>query len=157
MVFFPLIEWFWDNGGVPVASQLTDDQMKSNLATIAAAVDGLSLEIDGKSYGSTVRDFVDYRTVWTQFSYTMPNTPTNIAATFPLGYGNGFWGAVPKSFCGGYWILLAPLSTGSHVIHFVGAYGSVSGLTSENTVDAAVETFSISAFTNDVTYNLTVE
>ncbi len=145
MIFINLMGWEWDNGGFPPEDQLTDDQMKSNLTIANAAVTGLSLQIDGKSYGSTVCDFANYLTVWTQFSYTMPNTPTNYCNAFPGWCTYGYFsGPVPDAFCGGYWILLAPLPAGTHTIH--------STMHSD-----AIPSLGISAIDYDNTYNLTVE
>lgn len=116
MIFVPLRNGLLDNSGVPEGN-LTDDQIKANLKAELASVTGLSLEIDGVSYGSKVSDFAAYVTEPTQFSYTIPDTPTNIVAA--AGWGPYFSGAVPKSFCAGYEVLLAPLSAGSHTIHIV--------------------------------------
>ena len=144
MTLIPVgVVWELDNPGL--GKQLTDDQLKSDMAMIAAAVTGLSLQIDGKSYGSTACDFADYLTVWTQFSYTMPNTPTNYAATYPGSYpSTTFSGPVPDAFSGGYWILLAPLSAGTHTIRVTANWNAVPSL-------------GIGASSGDVTYNLTVE
>ncbi len=145
MLFIPLMAWYWDNGGVPAGSQLTDTQLKSMIAQVVAAVTGLSLEIDEKSYGSKVSDFAAYLSGPTQFSYTIPNTPTNVAAEFPGSYpSTTFSGTVPKSFCAGYYILLAPLSVGSHKIHYTLQRNAVPSL-------------GLSGDAEDVTYNLTVE
>jgi hypothetical protein len=145
MIFIPLMGWYWDNGGTPAGSQLTDDQLKSMLTQVDAAVTGLSLDIDEKSYGSKVSDFAAYLSGPTQFSYTLPNTPTNFAAEYPGSYSTTtFSGTVPVSFCTGYWILLAPLSVGSHKIHYT-------------LLRNAIPSLSLGVFDTDVTYNLTVE
>jgi hypothetical protein len=145
MIFIPFYNDFWDNGGVPADSQLTDTQLKDCLAKADAAVDQLSLEIDGKSYGSRVCDYANYFNVWTQFSYTVPNTPTNFYARF---LSSKFSGPVPVSFSSGYWILLAPLSAGSHSIHVK---------KHQVATPACGTTPGGSGFSMDFTYNLTVE
>ena len=114
MIFLPLSTFIYDNAGVS-ETNLTDDQLKGNLRAELANVTQLSLEIDGVSYASNVADFAAYVTEPTQFSYTIPNTPTNIIVA--AGWGSYFSGAVPKSFCAGYAVMLAPLSAGSHTIH----------------------------------------
>jgi hypothetical protein len=131
MIFVPLSALFWDNSGVPEGT-LTDEQLKANLRAGLASVTGLSLEIDGVSYGSKVADFAAYVIEPTQFSYTVPDTPTNFAAA--SGGGPYFTGTVPKSFCAGHEVLLAPLAAGPHTIHTVLVAGS----------------------TFDVTYNVTI-
>ncbi len=140
MIFIPLTNLWSDNSGIPEGT-LTDDQLKSNLTAVVEAVTGLSLQIDGKSFGTTVCDFARYFTGPTQFSYTMPDTSTNFDATF---FGSGFSGAVPKSFCAGYWILLAPLSAGAHTIHFTANVNAIPSLGWPSSSE-------------DITYNLTVE
>ncbi len=143
MIFFPII-WIWaDNGDVPAGSQETDQQLQGAISAYLTAVNAIDFEIDGKSYGSTVCDFASYLTVWTQFSYTVPDTPTNICNTLPVGCPN--WsGSVPKSFVGGYYIMLAPLSAGSHTLHFTANRNAVPSLGMPSSAE-------------DVTYNLTVE
>ncbi len=63
MLFVPLITAIWDNAGVPWGT-LTDDQLKAKVTGIMASVTGLSLQIDGKSYGSKVSDFAAYLSVF---------------------------------------------------------------------------------------------
>jgi hypothetical protein len=139
MIFIPMWGWFVDNGGLPDGGQLSDDQLHNLDSTFAASVRALTLEIDGESYGSTVSDFSPYLTVWAEFSYTIPDTPGNWYATF---YQSTFTGPVPVSFGGGYWILLAPLSAGSHTIHFTTKWVTVAEQPGGS---------------QDVTYNLTVQ
>jgi hypothetical protein len=133
MLFLPMADWYGDNGGMAVGSQLTDQQWENELSAMAASVTTVALEIDGKCYGSTKSDFAPYLTTWSQYAYTVPNTPSNYYATFN---NSTFTGPVPTAFAGGYFILLAPLSAGSHTIHFTSLRPAIS---------------------EDVTYNLTVQ
>ena len=133
MIFLPLADWYGDNGGIAVGGQLTDQQWEDELSAAAASVTAVALEIDGKCYGSTKSDFAPYLTPWSQYSYTVPNTASNFYTTFN---SSTFTGPVPSAFAGGYWILLAPLSAGSHTIHFTSLRPAIS---------------------EDVTYNLTVQ
>jgi hypothetical protein len=133
MLFLPMADWYGDNGGMAVGSQFTDQQWQDELSATAASVTTVALEIDGKCYGSTKSDFAPYLTEWSQYSYTVPNTPSNYYATFN---SSTFTGPVPSAFAGGYFILLAPLSAGSHTIHFTSLRPAIS---------------------EDVTYNLTVQ
>jgi hypothetical protein len=133
MIFLPLADWYGDNGGIAVGGQLTDQQWTDELSATAASVTAVALEIDGKCYGSTKSDFAPYLTTWSQYSYAVPNTPSNFYATFD---NSTFTGPVPSAFAGGYWILLAPLSAGSHTIHFTSLRPAIS---------------------EDVTYSLTVQ
>jgi hypothetical protein len=133
MIFVPMAFWDVDNTGAD-QGQLTVQELQNMAATYATEVTGLTLEIDGQPYGSNVSDFGRYLTVWAQFSYAYPNTPTNWCATYPFTcVSSTISGPVPVSFGGGYWILLAPLPAGSHTIHFAATGGQ------------------------DLTYNLTVQ
>jgi hypothetical protein len=141
MLFFPMTQWIADNGGMPAGgTPATDAQLQGDCTSLANAVTGLTLEIDGKSFGSTVSDFSAYLVNPVQFSYTMPTSPTNFYATME---GIPSWsGAVADSWIGGYWILLAPLASGSHTIHFT---------------EQSASNVASGASTMDVTYDLTVE
>jgi hypothetical protein len=134
MIYFDLIAFMYDNSGVPEGN-LTDDQLQANLRTELAGVTGLSLEIDGKSYGSRVADFAAYVTEPTPFSYTIPDTPTNLAAATGWWGSPTFSGPVPKSFCAGYGVLLAPLSAGAHTLHAVVEFN---GIVNENTINLTI-------------------
>jgi hypothetical protein len=150
MLFVPMISWWGgDNSGVDAGlwTAMTDQQFQATCTVAAAIVNALSLEIDGRSYGSNVSDFAAYLTRWTVFAYTIPNTPSSLRVqvcswdpTCSPAIAATITGFVPKSFGGGYWILLAPLPSGSHTIHFV-----------------ASQLNSAYHFTSDVTYNLTVQ
>jgi hypothetical protein len=134
MIFLTPYLWEWDN--TASGTHMTDAQIQDYLSGRASQATEMSLEIDGKSYGTTVSDFANYRTVWTRFSYTMPNTPSNFCNAVPNSFCANFSGPVPNAFGGGYWMMLAPLAAGTHAIHFV---------------------LSLGYDPYDVTYNLTVE
>jgi hypothetical protein len=123
MIYVPLHVAIWDNAGVPEGNA-TDEQLKAGIRSTIASLTGLSLEIDGMSYGSKLADFAAYLSEPTQFSYTVPDTPTSAAAVTGMWGSPTFSGTVPKSFCGGYAVLLAPLSAGSHTIHVVRGFDS---------------------------------
>jgi hypothetical protein len=57
-----MADWYGDNGGMAVGSQLTDQQWENELSAMAASVTTVALEIDGKCYGSTKSDFAPYLT-----------------------------------------------------------------------------------------------
>jgi hypothetical protein len=148
MLFIPAYDLLVTNLGLPPASQLTDDQLKSLSATYTAAVPSLTLEIDGKSYGSTMSDFAPYFSGPTQLSFTIPNTPSNIYNTVFCGSNScspaTFSGLISDSYVTGWWFLLAPLSTGNHTIRF--------GMHQD-----AIASQGVTASSQDVTYDLTVE
>lgn len=140
MIFVPLV-WFLAGTSIPGCISLGDQESRNWMEAMAQAVTGLSLDIDGKSYGSKVSDFARYLTKLAQFSYTIPDTPSNIVT---LETGCQFTGPVTATgYIGGYWVLLAPLSPGSHRIHFTSQF-------------AAVPSYGLPAFSQDETYNLTV-
>lgn len=141
-VLIPMTMWAADNGGIPADALLSNGELQSFCTAAAATVTGLNLEIDGHSYGSTLEDFAPYLTLWTQFSYTVPDTPNNFYAMFQ---GVTFAGSVPVSFSGGYLILLSALPAGLHTIHFT---------TRQTALSSGI--FSAPAHNQDVTYELDV-
>ncbi len=137
-LFFPLANLAGDNGGVPQAEWSTDQELKDWVTETLTTVTELSVEIDGEAVGTTVADFAAYKTGPDQFSYTVPDTADNYYRKL---WETDFSGLVDPSFAGGYHLMLAPLSAGSHVIH----------LHTKIMVDPQ------SPFEFDVTYNLTVQ
>jgi hypothetical protein len=86
------------------------------------SIGGVSAEIDGVAMQSLDRYLVESPL----FTFTVP--PDNVLGVDP---GTG------QSVSNGYWLMLAPLSVGTHKIHFMGTYPNI-------------------PFTLDITYNLTV-
>jgi hypothetical protein len=116
MLFFPVVNAF-------LAEEGTVEEMRAALAEFIDSVVTLSVTIDGEP----IENLEDYRAISPVFSITLP--ADNI---FDAPEGVYF-----PAVSDGYWLLLAPLRPGDHVIHF-----------------SATTT---GGFSQDITYNLTVE
>jgi hypothetical protein len=144
-LFVPLYNYLADNCGVALADQMTTPELQSYITTNLDATSALALEVDGVSVGATVASFADYRTDIAQFTYSVP-----VDDNLYTQWGMTFSGTCDPSFQAGYYVMLEPLSAGTHTIHFhAGAPGSPAD---PDAGVAAGDPFSL-----DVTYNLTVE
>ena len=92
----------------------------------AAVLSSLSFSVDGVA----VKNIGAYRTVSPQFSFSAPT---------PWIFGDV--GGSGTSVADGYYMMVAPLSTGQHTIHFTGTFDFGGG----------------NLFSLDVTYNVTVQ
>jgi hypothetical protein len=134
-LFFPLVNAFGDNAGVPADMVVSDDALKSfvegSYATIV--VDSLHLSVDGQAIGHLDRGGVP------SARYTIELASGGNAYTCAMvdGVEGDFSG-----YIGGYWAMLPPLSKGRHEIAFGGS-----------TTDSPQG----QALLLDVTYELTVE
>jgi hypothetical protein len=115
-LFFPIVNTF-------LADEGTVEQMRAALAEFIDSVVTMSVSIDGEP----VENLETYRAISPVFSITLPFD--NI-----FGVPEGIYAPAVSD---GYWLLLAPLPPGDHVIHFS---ATTSG-----------------GFSLDITYNLTVE
>jgi len=132
-LFIPLINSWYDN--VCVTPPLTVDQLRVNADGYVNPPANLHASIDGRP----LSNLESYRAISPVFSYTLPPSPDNlIYAGFGVSLPGDCWPSltVTPAVADGYYIMLAPLSKGSHTINFGG-----SGPT---------------GFTLDMTYNLTV-
>ena len=140
MLLFQMTSWASANvPGCPFQGSMQDCQYGTTIDLVPLT--GIELEIDGKSYGSQAADFAPYLVNCTaDFSLAIPNTPTNF---FSYYWGCNLSQPPPTGdfYVGGWFILLAPLSPGSHTIH-------------TRVQDSAYASYP--AFLYDVTYNLTV-
>jgi hypothetical protein len=113
-ILFPIFNFASDNGGVPTAMQMSDTGLQSLVKSAMAGVQvsSLSAEFDGTS----IPNLASYATQITQFSYTLPPEP-NI---YTCQGEPGVTGVVDPSYAAGYYVMLAPPSTGAHTLHFAG-------------------------------------
>jgi hypothetical protein len=134
-LFFPLINIYGDNAGTPAELTLSDADLQKFVEDNIAGVlpESLELSVDGQSIAHPERGLV-------------PTTPYTL--TFTAGANaytcagvDGVDGEFP-GYVGGYWAMLAPLSSGAHTLAFGGA---------------ASDGVQGQATTIDVTYDLTVE
>ena len=123
-LFFPILNTAFGQG-VGDCTGPSDCDVTALRGLAAAAEDNpttLMVSIDGHN----VNDLSQFRVTSPVFNYFLP--ADNI-----LGISSGTYGPLVSD---GYWLLLKPLSTGAHTIHFKG--------------------ISNSGFETEVTYNLTV-
>jgi hypothetical protein len=116
-LFFPIVNTF-------SAAEGTVEEMRAVTAAFIDSIAAMSVSIDGQS----VENPVSYRAMSPVFSLTLP--ANNI-----FGVPEGTY---EPAVSDGFWLLLAPLPPGEHVIHFSAASSDGS-------------------FSLDVTYILTVE
>jgi hypothetical protein len=133
-LFIPLINSWADN--VCNAPPLTVDQLRASAAGGVNPAANLHASIDGHP----LSNLESYRAISPVFSYTLPPSPDNlIDAAFGVSLPGPCWPSltVTPAVADGFYIMLTPLTAGSHSINFGGS-GPGGG------------------FTLDVTYNLTV-
>lgn len=132
-LFFPILNYGADNGGVPPAEQLDEAGLQGAVKAFVDSVDlpSMFVKIDGKAVG----DLAAYSTAPTKFDYTLPAEPNTYTC---LGLP-GVTGKVDPAYAGGYWLMLSGLGKGSHEIRFGGT------------------TKEADPFSLDVTYALTLE
>lgn len=132
-VFFPILNYTSDNGGVPPAEQLTESELRAVVEAWIPTVDLASLF--AKVDGEPVEDLAGYLAGVTQYEYTVPPEPN----TYTCWNVPGVTGLVTPSFTAGYYLMVADLDPGAHTIQFGGSVGAAP------------------PFALDVTYKLTVE
>jgi len=104
-IFFPVVNMMlWDGPGGQTCSQLQAD-----VKTAVDTVRNLEVEVDGKA----IRNLQQYRYA-TKECFNMPDDTDHYASD-------------------GYWVLLKPLGSGQHIIHFRGKIGD-GGKTAEDFV-----------------------
>ncbi len=137
-LFVPLINSWADNvcnnGQPPNPPPLTVDQLRASAASGVIPPANLHASIDG----NPVTNLESYRAISPVFSYTLPPSPDNVIdAAYGVELPGPCWPSltVTPAVADGFYIMLTPLSAGSHSINFG---GSGSGINL------------------DVTYNLTI-
>lgn len=108
-IFFPIVTWVNDNGGVLPENVLTEQQMFSGVTLPIDRAVGLSLKVDGAEI-----DVTKQRVAATKFSYTLPQEPNYYSCVGT----RGVTGRIDVAYEAGYWVMLAPLSPGPHELAF---------------------------------------
>jgi hypothetical protein len=113
-LFFPLINVFGDNAGVPADMVVSDEVLKGFVEDTYATIvpDSLHLSVDGQSIGHLERGGV-------------PSAPYTIelaagANAYTCAMVDGVEGDF-SGYIGGYWAMLPPLAKGTHEIAFGGS------------------------------------
>ncbi|HJX65960.1 MAG TPA: hypothetical protein VJ860_18630 [Polyangia bacterium] len=138
MLLFQVTSWASFN--IPGCANYTVQDCQDLATATVVPLAGIELEIDGKAYASQTADFTPYLVNCTDFPLTIPNTPTNFFSYY-VGCNLSQPPPAGDFYVGGWFILLAPLSPGSHTIH-------------TRMQDSAYASYP--AYLYDVTYNLTV-
>lgn len=138
-IFFPILNGLWDNVGVrppylggPVmpprgkVNPMTVPEMYAALDEFINSISDLQASVDG----CPIQGLFGYRAKSAPFSYRLPATD-NIYQYFGINVS----GTIAPAVADGYWLFLAPLPEGDHIIKFGGTAGS---------------------FTLDITYYITV-
>ena len=143
-LFIPILNGEWDQVGYDTPQ--TEQQLRATVGTLIDHSTGMYMTVDGRP----LVDLAAYRTRSAPFTYTMSATDNlyglNCSATFPPVCVDGsgqtvpFPGLIctggPNSRCtaapvapgypgavgDGYYVMLAPLSPGSHTLHFGGTF-----------------------------------
>jgi hypothetical protein len=124
-ILVPLATTSWDNAGTDDADQLSEQQLREQVAGIVDSIVELSLRVDERE----VADLSAYVVGPYKFSYTVPPKPNWYTYN---GYPS-VEGKVDPSFVGGAFVLLPPPTRGRHELHYRGAL-YVYGMKSENSV-----------------------
>jgi hypothetical protein len=111
-IFFPIVSFAFDNGGVPATMQSSDSALMGVVQTQMAGVSvaGLSAEFDGLP----IANLGSFATPATKFSYTLPPEPNN----YTCEGATGVTGVIDPSYAAGYFVMLPPPAPGAHVLHF---------------------------------------
>ncbi|HEX5111210.1 MAG TPA: hypothetical protein VFV79_00070 [Saprospiraceae bacterium] len=132
-VLFPLVNIYWQEdcpspiGNGPEPSQTLQEFLTASCAFFTDQAGDLSASLDGVEFSN----LSNYRATSDLFTYT--GNP-DLGSCFD-GCINGL---PQQAVTDGYWLMLKPLSPGSHTLHFTGGYPDLD-------------------FLVDVTYELTVE
>ena len=131
-LFFPIINAEFDYpcpdpGFQPAPGQSLEAFLTENVTTLIDAVKDLALEIDGVA----VENLGNYRVTSPLFEFVGHPSLTAV-------FDSCITGSSQPAVSDGYWVMLPPLSRGSHTIHL---HGAIDGF----------------GFETDVTYTLLVE
>ena len=107
MLFFPVINTECSNLEPPQFFGVTEADRRACAKKIADGAANLSVTIDGEP----VQNLKNYRSSSPDFTFVVP--PKNVLGIPP---GSGL------SVGDGYYLMLAPLSTGTHTIHLTGSF-----------------------------------
>jgi len=119
-VFFPLLNFFWDNCGVPPDEQTPNSEIIDELENFSDSVTTLTLKVDGVTIGSDPDDFTRYLGGVTKFSYVVPEEDSLYEYI-----GFDFAGRCAPSFQTGYYVLIS-FERGKHEIEFSGTQADFS-------------------------------
>jgi hypothetical protein len=141
-LYFPIVNAWADNSDCPSPDNFTEAELRGFARGIQDQANGMSCTIDGVAVaGLDDPTNTPYRVQSPVFDYLLPAAHNLLydvlgatCYTNDTGIPLGVTGAVAD----GVFLMLPPLSVGTHTIHFTGAVGHPA------------------SFTEDITYNITV-
>jgi hypothetical protein len=116
-ILFPMVNCYWQNpcstplGDNPAQGQTMEEFLTDVCAYFMDTAENLSCTLDGNE----LTDLEKYRVTSDLFYYT---GNIDLASCFD----NCINGASQPAVADGYWIILKPLSKGSHSLHFTGGF-----------------------------------
>jgi hypothetical protein len=114
-LFFPIVTYTADNGGLPPSMVQPDSKL---MATVQSQMDGVPVSGLSASFdGVAITNLERFRTQVTQFSYTLPPEPN----VYTCQGQTGVTGSVSPAYAAGYYIMLSPPPPGAHTLHFAGS------------------------------------
>ena len=125
-LFLPIINSEWDNlnvvGQPPLGYSL--DELRAKAAADIDSIQSMSAKLDGRSVQGLSGPDSPYRVQSPVFSYTLPADNLPSAA-----FGAEFAGTTPPpgAVADGVFLMVAPLSVGTHVLHWEGTAQPPSG------------------------------
>ncbi len=154
--------WFLGGSGGTTESRTCEDPVKKNrhlflpLVNLIFFNDGMAGDLETVEEKRALVDAffneVDFGLVACRLSIEVDGRPAVFSTPFVLAQsGPVDYATDPESIAEGYWVMLDPLPSGSHVIHFTGSFCSASDFS------LAFEAAPGVPFLVDVTYNLTVK
>jgi hypothetical protein len=137
-LFLPIINSEWDNLNAVGQPPLTFDeaQLRAKAAADINSIQSMSATVDARPVQGVSGPETAYRVQSPLFSYVLPSDNLPTAA-----FGVKFAGAAPPpgAVADGVFLMIAPLSVGTHVLHWEGTARPPSG-----------------PFEQDITYHITV-
>jgi hypothetical protein len=124
-LFFPILNDEYDNLSCPKNTTYTADQLTAaaKLGIDDIVPGSMSATIDGTSVSGLANGHSAYRSPSPWFSYTLPADNVGqffCPQSFPAGTKPPSVDGHPGATADGIYLMLAPLSPGTHVIHFGG-------------------------------------
>ena len=141
-LFFPIVNAWADNSNCPVYDHFTEAELRGFAQSIQDQANGMTCIIDGVAVAGLENPTnTPYRVRSPVFDYLLPAAHSlhyDVLGATCFTNDTGTPIPVTGAVADGVFVMLPPLSVGTHTIHLMGAVG-----------DPA-------SFTEDVTYNLTV-
>ena len=113
-IFFPILTFSDDNGGVPTSMQASNAALQQ---VVQGQMDGVPLsEMSAEFDGTAITDLGNYKTPVTEYSYTLPAEPN----VYTCMGESGVTGTISPAYEAGFYVIIAPPAAGAHTLHFAG-------------------------------------